>query len=99
MQLRHVVWYELGFCHMFNLDWSKGRASFAKLERDNDWSRAFYAYMQAVSTNRPAMCGKNRWWCHSVGCWACRRVRYKKATLKALPPSWHECRSTSPKSS
>ena len=51
MQLRHVVWYELGFCHMFNLDWSKGRASFAKLERDNDWSRAFYAYMQAVSTN------------------------------------------------
>ena len=78
MQLRHVVWYELGFCHMFNLDWSKGRASFAKLERDNDWSRAFYAYMQAVSTNRRATCGKpdggvTAWAAGHVGVCATRR--------------------------
>ena len=48
MQLKHVVWYELGFCHIFDRNWAAARAHFANLERDNDWSRAFYAYMQAA---------------------------------------------------
>lgn len=45
----HRCWYELGFCHMFMLQWEKAREKFAALEKENDSFQVFYTYQQAVS--------------------------------------------------
>jgi len=48
VQLQHVCAYELGFCYLFSLQYDICSSFFARLEKENSWSKAFFAYVQAV---------------------------------------------------
>lgn len=48
--MRHLCAYELGMCHLFSLDWVSALAANQNLFKENDWSRAFFAYVCAVRT-------------------------------------------------
>jgi len=49
VQLAHLSAYELAWSHAFAGDWARAREPFAMLRADNEWSKAFYAYMEAVA--------------------------------------------------
>jgi hypothetical protein len=48
-QLAHLCHYELSWCHAFAHDWASVLPLYATLQRENAWSKAFYAYMQACA--------------------------------------------------
>jgi len=50
IQLQHLCAYELGFCSFFSLNFTKSAAYWLRLREENNWSKAFFAYMHAVST-------------------------------------------------
>ena len=48
-QLQHLCAYELGTTYMFMLEHEAGRPWWQMLEAENQWSKAFYIYMQIVT--------------------------------------------------
>ena len=48
-QLQHLCAYELGTTYLFMLEHEKGRLFWEILEKENQWSKAFYIYMQLVA--------------------------------------------------
>jgi hypothetical protein len=49
IQLAHLNAYEIAWCEAFQHDWEAARLQFKRLQDENTWSKAFYAYMQAVA--------------------------------------------------
>lgn len=49
IQMKHLGLYELGWCHAFMQNWEACVPTFHRLETENEWSKAFYAYMVAVA--------------------------------------------------
>jgi hypothetical protein len=49
VQLQHLCLYEIGWCRYFQLDYAAAIPLFTQLQAENSWSKAFYAYMVAVS--------------------------------------------------
>lgn len=52
VQFSQLASYELAWSYAFLLDWPQVDAIFGRLLVDNEWSKAFYAQMQAVSKRR-----------------------------------------------
>lgn len=52
VQFSQLASYELAWSYAFLLDWPQVDAIFGRLVVDNEWSKAFYAQMQAVSGGR-----------------------------------------------
>ena len=48
-QLQHLCAYELGTTYLFMLDHDAGRPWWEMLEQENQWSKAFYIYMQLIT--------------------------------------------------
>ena len=48
-QLQHLCAYELGTTYMFMLDHDAGRPWWELLAEENQWSKAFYIYMQLIT--------------------------------------------------
>ena len=48
-QLQHLCAYELGTTYLFMLDHDAGRPWWKMLEDENQWSKAFYIYMQLIT--------------------------------------------------
>ena len=48
-QLHHLCLYELGKCHLSQLDWRGAAACGERLARESAWSKCFYHYEQAVA--------------------------------------------------
>ena len=46
-QLQHMCAFELGWSHFYNLQYEPAAAHWRLLFAENQWSKAFYAYMQA----------------------------------------------------
>eukprot|EP00002_Diphylleia_rotans_P019256 TRINITY_DN3727_c0_g1_i1.p1 TRINITY_DN3727_c0_g1~~TRINITY_DN3727_c0_g1_i1.p1 ORF type:complete len:607 (+),score=155.24 TRINITY_DN3727_c0_g1_i1:48-1868(+) len=47
-QLQHVCFYDVGWSHIFNLEWGKAKVYFQSLLAESEWSKAFYSYMVAL---------------------------------------------------
>ncbi len=50
VQMAHLCLYELGWCRAFQHQWDAVLPLMARLRDENEWSKAFYAYFNAVST-------------------------------------------------
>ena len=48
VQLAHLNDYEIGWAHMFQLNYERALPLWLKLQEENAWSKAFYCYMAAV---------------------------------------------------
>ena len=48
-QLQHLCAYELGTTYLFMLEHEAGRLWWEMLEKENQWSKAFYIYMQLIT--------------------------------------------------
>lgn len=47
-QLRHLCYYELGWCYFFNFKWEEALTYFGYMYEQNEWSKGFYLYMMAL---------------------------------------------------
>mmetsp|Transcript_16337 Transcript_16337/g.26620 ORF Transcript_16337/g.26620 Transcript_16337/m.26620 type:complete len:532 (+) Transcript_16337:1-1596(+) len=47
-QLKHIVYYDLAWCHCMELQWEEAARYFEILAVENRWSKCFYTYCQAA---------------------------------------------------
>ncbi|KAI7901307.1 uncharacterized protein BX663DRAFT_514064 [Cokeromyces recurvatus] len=48
-QLHHICYWELGLIHLTQQDWQEAVKCYSILQKESNWSKAVYYYMQAIS--------------------------------------------------
>lgn len=48
-QLHHISYWELGFIAVLEQDWKRAHQLFQKLNKESNWSKAVYTYLQGMS--------------------------------------------------
>ncbi|ORZ18462.1 hypothetical protein BCR42DRAFT_324425 [Absidia repens] len=48
-QLHHISYWELGFIALLEQDWKKAHQLFQKLNKESNWSKAVYTYLQGMA--------------------------------------------------